>query len=108
MALRWVPSSRVLRFFPLIAAILFSSLDPRIKRIKDEEKKAREAKKRGVPAKKTQQEIAEEARLELEAQRKKDEAQQKEDEDKVCQAIYIYIQSGSRSDSQINSSGCSC
>jgi hypothetical protein len=78
-------------------ALLPFSLDPRIKRIKQQEKEAREAKKRGIapagPVKKTKQEEEEEKnKAEL-------EAKQKEEEEKVC----IQHISVSRFDSQINS-----
>ena len=61
---------------------LHFSLDPRIKRIKQQEKEARDAKKRvntpGAPVKKTKEEEAEEKnKAEL-------EAKQKEEEEKVC------------------------
>ena len=58
-----------------------SSLDPRIKRIKQQEKEAREAKKKGVtpgaPAKKTKQQEEEEKK------KAEEEAKKKEEEEKV-------------------------
>ncbi|KAJ3556537.1 hypothetical protein NP233_g11955 [Leucocoprinus birnbaumii] len=60
------------------------SLDPRIKRIKQEEKEAREAKKRGntpgAPAKKTKQQEEEEKK------KAEEEARKKEEEEKVARA----------------------
>ncbi|KAF9006959.1 DnaJ domain-containing protein [Cyathus striatus] len=60
------------------------SLDPRIKRIKQEEKAAREAKKRGAapngPVKKTKQQEEEEKK------RVEEEAKKKEEEEKVARA----------------------
>jgi len=59
------------------------SLDPRIKRIKQEEKEAREAKKRttpGAPQKKTKQQEEEEKK------QKEEEAKRLEEEDKVARA----------------------
>lgn len=56
-------------------------LDPRIKRIKQQEKEAREAKKRGntpVGGKKTKQQEEEERK------KAEEEAKKKEEEDKVC------------------------
>lgn len=68
--------------FSIDSLLLRFSLDPRIKRIKQQEKEARDAKKRvntpGAPAKKTKEEEAEEKnKAEL-------EAKQKEEEEKVC------------------------
>ena len=79
MALGWV-FGLLLRNF--IVFLLPFSLDPRIKRIKQQEKEAREAKKRGTtpagPAAKTKKEVEEEKiKAEL-------EAKQKEEEEKVC------------------------
>ena len=64
-------------------SLYYYSVDPRIKRIKQQEKEAREAKKRGIapggaPAKKTKKEEEEEKK------KKEEEAKQKEEEDKVC------------------------
>lgn len=63
-------------------------LDPRIKRIKQEEKEAREAKKRGAaggPPKKTkQQEEEEKKKLEEEARKKEEEEKVGESNDLEC------------------------
>lgn len=61
------------------------SVDPRIKRIKQQEKEARDAKKRGtapsgVPAKKSKKEEEEEKK------KKEEEAKQKEEEEKLARA----------------------
>jgi hypothetical protein len=75
-------------FLVLTFLLLPFSLDPRIKRIKQQEKEAREAKKRGTapagPAVKTKKE-EEEEKIKAEL-----EAKQKEEEEKVC-ILYIHF-----------------
>lgn len=69
-------------FHYIIGLISYYSLDPRIKRIKQQEKEAREAKKRGTtpgaPQKKTKQQEEEEKK------KKEEEAKRLEEEDQVC------------------------
>ena len=69
-------------------SLYYHSVDPRIKRIKQQEKEAREAKKRGIapggaPAKKTKKEEEEEKK------KKEEEAKQKDEEDKVCVSFFF-------------------
>ena len=71
-------------------SLYYYSVDPRIKRIKQQEKEAREAKKRGTapggaPAKKTKKEEEEEKK------KKEEEAKQKEEEDKVCVSFFFFL-----------------
>ena len=74
------------------------SLDPRIKRIKQQEKEAREAKKRGTTSatvKKTKEEIEEEKR------KAEHEAKQKEEAEKVCIDLKFFIAGGNLWCSQV-------
>ena len=71
-------------------SLYYYSVDPRIKRIKQQEKEAREAKKRGIapggaPAKKTKKEEEEEKK------KREEEAKQKEEEDKVCVSFFFSL-----------------
>ena len=68
--------------------MLVHSLDPRIKRIKQEEKAARDAKKKGkgqsTPGKKSK------AEEEAEKKRAEEEAKQKEEAEKVCSSCVCH------------------
>jgi len=84
MTLRWVLGSCSWGVSLVLVLLLHFSLDPRIKRIKQQEKDARIAKKRAIapagPVEKTKQE-------EEEAMRKVEE-EAKLEEDKVCHHIH--------------------
>lgn len=63
-----------------------SSLDPRIKRIRQEEKEARQAKKRGIVSSGLGQKS--QGREEEEKKKAEEEARKKEEEEKVCLIIF--------------------
>lgn len=66
-----------------------NSLDPRIKRIKQQEKDAREAKKRAATGSGTSTPRKTKAEEEAEKKRSEEEAQKKEEAEKVCLSFFL-------------------